>query len=100
MLCALVHSLIALSVACQQSLALNRVSAHPQGLQLAFVVISGRIPLPSDSTADDREPCVMQAFTWQIPTMLLGTSIAFVLVGLSIAVYDNAQKVGGMGPEG
>lgn len=32
--------------------------------------------------------------------MLLGTSIAFVLGGLSIAVYDNAHKAGGMGLEG
>jgi hypothetical protein len=97
MLCALLHSLVGLGIATQQSVALSRVSLHPQRIELVNRVVF-------DSETAITVGCGPKAegwrdFSWQIPTMMLGNSIVFIIIGLAIAIFSEALKAGGFGPE-
>ena len=87
-LCALVHSLMGLGIASQQSVALSRASLHPERTRLVRSLFLGS---PGKG--------FWLHFSWQVPTMMLGNSVVFTLVALAIAVYDNAHKAQCWGPE-
>ncbi|KAK4504328.1 hypothetical protein PRZ48_005244 [Zasmidium cellare] len=95
MLCALLHSLIGLGIACQQSIALNRVSVHPKSTDIVRQVLLGR----ASSGPGSKDIGFWVHTSWQIPTILLGNSIVFVVVGLAIAVYTAAREATKWGDE-
>lgn len=95
MLCALLHSLMGLAIASQQSVALSRASLHPRCADLVK-----RILLVPPSSANARKnPVSWTHIAWQIPTMLLGNSIVFLLVGFSIVIYSAARAAADWGEE-
>ncbi|KAF2168444.1 hypothetical protein M409DRAFT_21193 [Zasmidium cellare ATCC 36951] len=95
MLCALLHCLIGRGIACQQSIALNRVTIHPKSNDIIRQVLLGR----SSSSPSATDVGFWVHTSWQIPTILLGNSIVFVVVGLAIAVYTAARESTSRGDE-
>ncbi|CAG9986743.1 unnamed protein product [Clonostachys byssicola] len=96
-LCSLLHSLIGVGVATQQMLALSRAEIHP-----LFVDIIQRGVFGSPvSTSSSGAPAgtFWRSFVWQVPIMLLGNSIMFVIVALCIAVYAEAARARVWGAE-
>ena len=100
MLCALLHSLLGLGIASQQSVALSRMSLPPRRTDIVRFIVLGHAPisLPPSNTTRPRS-MYWRNVTWQIPTMLLGNSIVFVVVALAVAVFDKARKAAAWGPE-
>lgn len=94
MLCTLLHALVGLAIACQQSIALNRVSIHPRSVQIVRRVLLG-----SAGKAGDDDIDFWVHTSWQIPTILLGNSVVFVVGGLVIAIYSAAARSESWGAE-
>jgi hypothetical protein len=84
-------------VAGQQSVGLSRASLHPQFLSVVADVFFG--PASEPAHIRKAEDVRWRHFAWQIPTMLLGNAIVFVLVGLAIAVFTSASQATSWGPE-
>ncbi|KUJ11668.1 uncharacterized protein LY89DRAFT_688845 [Mollisia scopiformis] len=97
LLCALVHSLLAVGIAGQQSIALGRASLHSGHWAFFMPTISGRARYFDESEITDASR--LQCFAWQIPSMLVGNSIIFILVGIAISVFSAARKAGCWGDE-
>lgn len=111
-LCALLHSLCALGIASQQSIALNRLRLHPRHLEILRRVLlihtsttNAATPNPtlyfSSASVQDspRAATELRHFAWQVPVTLFGNSVIFVVVGLAVAVFSEAQKASQWGSE-
>ena len=118
-LTSLLLTLISLSLAAQQSIALKRtVCAEFAVLKLKYLL---REPVSSPSGSQDKDanvdveklapdrevgkepeawqPLMLQLYIWQIPSMLLGNSILLFVVGLAVYVFATARAAG-WGDEG
>src|SRR4051794_11049125 len=96
-LIALVHSLLATAIATHQSLVFGRISVNQRRDHVLLSAVLGY-----DATlyaSSHKQPQRLVSFTWQTPTMLLGSSIMCLLVGIAIHVYSAAQTAGVWGPE-
>ncbi|KAF7551732.1 hypothetical protein G7Z17_g4792 [Cylindrodendrum hubeiense] len=92
LLCALIHSLLATAIATQQFLLVGRIAVSRQRDRVLLSVVLG-----SDPDLYERSqlrPRRLFSFAWQSPTVLLGSSIMFLLVGIAIHVYDAAHSAG------
>jgi len=98
MLCALVHSLLALGISAQQSIALGRASIHPRHTTFIMSIIS-RDAHQSLNGSQILDSSPLQCFAWQIPTMLVGNSIIFILFVIIISVFSAARDAGCWGDE-
>lgn len=99
MLCAMTHSLVATGIAAQQLVALTRAYTHPRRTEVIRVTLFGSAGPSSFFNGARTLKSRIHHFSWQIPTMLLGNSIVFVLVGLGIAVGVEARKAMKWGPD-
>ena len=97
MLFAFVHALLGTSITTQEFLIMAQISISPQRDKalLCEILQSDRgsciSPMP--------RPRRLASFSRQAATMLLGTSIVFLLVGVSIHTYDAAKSARIWGPE-
>ncbi|KAH6637555.1 hypothetical protein C7974DRAFT_143517 [Boeremia exigua] len=99
-LCALIHSVVAIGIASQQLIALTRAQIHPDCTKIMHHILfgsnRGNAALGAQPAAGaDRNPNVgsgWRHFSWQIPTMLLGNSLVFTLLSLTIAIFHEASK--------
>lgn len=105
-LCALLHSLFAIVVASQQSVALTRASCAPDGLTKIRILIGAIADSPSlapqnvqSSSAPTVQIPSVPLFVWQVPTMMLGTSVMPLLFGLMVHVYSSAHEAERCGRE-
>ncbi|KAL9619407.1 MAG: hypothetical protein Q9160_006002 [Pyrenula sp. 1 TL-2023] len=98
MLLGMLHSLVGLGIASQQSVALSRTSFHPRRTQIIWRAVVGEGAAGSGGNAVNVGS--WRHFSWQIPTILLGNSLVFTVVGLAIAVFDQATKATSWGHEG
>ncbi|KAF2629942.1 hypothetical protein BU25DRAFT_307513, partial [Macroventuria anomochaeta] len=84
----LILSLSTVASASQQSIALYRYGAHPQGLEMLQEMLASKKRDRPASTASK-----LQTYVWQMPVMLLNISISLLIVGLFILIWDRAAQV-------
>ncbi|CVL00319.1 uncharacterized protein FMAN_09810 [Fusarium mangiferae] len=92
MLCALIHALLGTSIATQQFLIMAQISISPQRNKALLCAILGSDA--SSFASPMPRPRRLTSVSWQAPTMLLGNSIVFLLVGIAIHIYDAARSAG------
>jgi hypothetical protein len=97
MLCALLHSLLATAIATQQSVLVGRIAVSRRRDNVLLAAVLG-YPRGQDGLSQT-QPRRLFSFAWQVPSMLLGSSIMFVFVGIAIHVYSAAQTAGRWGAE-
>ena len=114
-LTALLFALISLSLACQQAIALTRVSNSEFAVEKIRHLLGepcedeNRGPgQPKEPVArvtleggDPRKwrPLKLQLYVWQIPSMLLGNAVLIFVIGLAVWVYATARDAGHWGDE-
>lgn len=97
-LCALIHSIVAIGIAAQQLIALTRAQIHPNRTAIMQHILFDSDAGAASSVGPSCRSVGLKAgngwrhFAWQVPTMLLGNSIIFTLVAISIPVFDEARK--------
>lgn len=87
----LVLDLVAICLATQQSVALNRLSCYKDGLsKIRFVL--GHMQPSKDGRPETWEPRRLQLYVWQTPIMLLNFSILLFIIGLSVMIIGAAGQ--------
>lgn len=85
--------LTAISTATMQTVVLNRLISHPDGLNNIRAVLSGQ-PVASAVATKQVQPKRLQVYVWQIPLKLLNSSIYLFLIGLLALVWEAAARSG------
>jgi hypothetical protein len=80
----LITVLSTVASASQQSIALYRLGQHCESLKLLHKLLQ--------SCARDGSASRLQKYMWQMPVMLLNISVASLIVGLLILIWDRAAK--------
>ncbi|KAM7216101.1 hypothetical protein V8F06_008574 [Rhypophila decipiens] len=96
-LCSLIHSLFAAAIATQQLIALGRVIVCRRQATSILALLMGCDSFWTDSLQP--QPRRLFSFAWQIPTILLGSSMVCSFVGIAIHVYHAAHEATSFGPE-
>jgi hypothetical protein len=86
----LVLSLLSITIAMQQSVALYRLGSNREGLIKLQALLSYKV-------SGAAKPRYLQIYVWQTPVMLLNVSILLFLIGLLTLVYhevvDKSENV-------
>lgn len=99
LLVALLHSLASLGIATQQSIAFSRANLHPKRIEITqFLMFGRKSDNESELTLDESK--AWQLTAWQLPVMLLGNSIVFILVAIAIVIYHEVTIADGWGSSG
>lgn len=83
----IIVSLTSVSTATQQSVAIYRLASLPEGLQKIRQLL-GR---DGDATLGIVQPQLWQLYIWQIPHLMLNTSIYLFVAGLLVLLWDAAK---------
>lgn len=79
-------ALVSITTSTQQSILLQRMGSHREGLDRLQNLLRSR-----DAVADaPAKPRTMQLYVWQIPVNLLNVSVILFLIGLAIQVFAAA----------
>ncbi|KAH7000322.1 hypothetical protein EDB80DRAFT_723711 [Ilyonectria destructans] len=79
----LILSLASISAATQQSIALYRIGGNDSGLEVLQNLLKRR---------GSQNASRLQAYTWQMPVMLLNVGIFLFLLGLMILIWNRAAQ--------
>lgn len=100
---ALVLSISAIAVASQQLVAIHRLSTYPNGLGLIRNLLAGNFESAQQQAVSEESPegpttglrriRASQAYLWQIPVMLLNSSLYIYTAGLTILVYWHVTQL-------
>jgi hypothetical protein len=118
-LAALLFSLMSISIAAQQAIAITRVSNQELALEPMKLLLGKPCPslaqlrtgtkVNGHNTRDTAaleasiqtrwKPVPMMVYIWQIPSMLLGNAILIFIVGLASFLFSNARAATGWGDD-
>lgn len=82
-------SLVAICLATQQSVALNRISSYKDCTSRIRSLLGQKLVSKDSDRSETWVPRMLQLYVWQTPIMLLNFGILAFVVGLGIMVFEN-----------
>jgi len=94
--------LVAVCLATQQTVALNRLSCYKDGLSRIRLLLGEKLVSKEEGQPERWTPRVLQLYVWQTPIMLLNFGVALFVGGLLEMIRGIAgqRKVGSWGRDG
>ncbi len=93
----LVLSLVAICLATQQSVALNRTSSYRDCTSRIRSLLGQKLLSEDSDRSETWVPRMLQLYVWQTPIMLLNFGILAFVIGLGIMVFENINRTDNSG---